>query len=152
MDTTIPKAIAELLQIVQNLHKAYPQKRFTLDGRLVGDIGEVLASIEYDIELYPNLQKHHDAKTLDAKLVQIKATMQNSLTYPADHVPDYYLGIKINPDGSISEVFNGPGLVAYEAVKNRQKPKTNLHSVSLGALKALNQKVNPIDRIKKRKI
>lgn len=150
MEITIPQAIKQLLQITKQLHNEYPKRRFTLDGRLVGDVGEVLAEIEYDIELYDGLQKHHDAKASDGRQVQIKATMKDSLTFPVDHVPDYYLGIKIEHDGTLTEIFNGPGSVASEAVKNRQPTKTNLHSVHINALKRLNEEVHSRDKIPRR--
>ena len=47
------------------MQKDYPQKKFTLDGRLVGDIGEILAAENYLIELNPRLTKHHDAICMD---------------------------------------------------------------------------------------
>ena len=150
MEITIPEAIKQLLQITKQLHTEYPKRRFTLDGRLVGDIGEVLAEVEYDIELYDGLQKHHDAKASDGRQVQIKATMKDSLTFPVDHVPDYYLGIKIEHDGTLTEIFNGPGSVASEAVKNRQPTKTNLHSVHINTLKRLNEEVHSRDKIPRR--
>ena len=150
MEITIPQAIKQLLQITKQLHNEYPKRRFTLDGRLVGDLGEVLAEIEYDIELYDGLQKHHDAKASDGRQVQIKATMKDSLTFPVDHVPDYYLGIKIEHDGTLTEIFNGPGSVASEAVKNRQPTKTNLHSVRINTLKRLNEEVHSRDQIPRR--
>jgi len=147
MDTTIPDAIKQLLRIVKRLQSAYPKKSFTLDGRLVGDLGEILVEGVYDIELHSNLRKHHDGATPDGRQVQIKATMKNQLTFPADHVPDYYLGIKINPDGSFAEIFNGPGTIAGEAIKNRKRPKTNLHSISINVLEHLNKQVSLKDRI-----
>jgi len=49
---TIPEAVRQLLAIVDRLRAEYPKKRFTLDGRLVGDIGEVIAAQEYDIVLH----------------------------------------------------------------------------------------------------
>ena len=150
MEITIPEAIKQLLQITKQLHNEYPKRRFTLDGRLVGDLGEVLAEVEYDIELYDGLQKHHDAKASDGRQVQIKATMKDSLTFPVDHVPDYYLGIKIEHDGTLTEIFNGPGSVASEAVKNRQPTKTNLHSVHINTLKRLNEEVHSRDKIPRR--
>ncbi len=140
-----------MLQIVEQLRRNYPKKRFTLDGRLVGDLGEVLAASEYGVELFePPIRKHHDAVTSDGRQVQIKATMQKDLTFPADHKPDYYLGIWIGPDGSVTEIFNGPGAVAWEAVRNRKPPKTNLHSISINTLKKLNEKVQESDRIPRR--
>ncbi len=147
---SIPDAVKEMLGIVQRLRATFPKKRFTLDGRLVGDIGEILAEEAYDITLFKELQKYHDGETSDGRLVQVKATMQKSLTFPADHVPDYYLGIQVHSDGSFSEVFNGPGAQAWLAVKNRKPTKTNLHSVSVGALARLNSNVAVKDRIRRR--
>ncbi len=88
MAITIPDAVKQMLSIVAKLCTAYPKKKFTLDGRLVGDIGEVLVEDAYDLELFENVSKLHDAKCRDGRLVQIKATMKTSLTFPADHVPN----------------------------------------------------------------
>jgi hypothetical protein len=150
MGITIPDAVNQMLQIVKHLQSAYPKKKFTLDGRLVGDLGEILVESAYDIELHDELQKHHDGIASDGRQVQIKTTMQNSLTFPVDHVPDYYLGIKIHADGTFTEVFNGPGSVAWEAIKNRKPTKTNLHSISINTLARLNQNVQTKDRIPRR--
>lgn len=150
MPISIPSAVTELLKIVGALQQAYPKKPFTLDGRLVGDIGEMLAESVYDREVFERLQRHHDAKCSQGRFVQIKATMKASLTFPCDHVPDFYLGIKINADGTFDEIFNGPGSVAALAIAKRQVSKTNLHSVTLTALKRLNALVQPEDRIPRR--
>jgi len=104
---TIRCAIEDLLRIVSQLRVAYPKKSFTLDGRLVGDLGEMLAECNYQINVFPGCRPRHDAQTTDGtgRLVQIKVTMKGSLTFPADHVPDYYLGLLIMPDGSLKEIF-----------------------------------------------
>lgn len=146
----IKDAIGELLAIVKRLQVRYPNKRFTLDGRLVGDIGEVLAADKYNIDLNVGLTKYYDALSKDGKKIQIKATMKDSLTYPADHVPDYYLGIKIRSDGQIEEIYNGPGKIIAEYLKNRKKPKNNLHNISLTRLQGLNGQVSNNQRIKLR--
>lgn len=146
----IHQAVIALLKIVDSLHGRYPHKPFTLDGRLVGDLGEILVEQDYEIELNEGLTKHHDGVTPDGKRVQIKTTMKNALTFPCDHTPDYYLGIKIFPDGSYEEVFNGSGEVAREAIANRKPAKNNLHSISLSALKTLSKTVPEGARIKKR--
>jgi len=150
MKITIPDAVSQMLQVVRKLRDAYPKKKFTFDGRLLGDLGEILVENAYDIELFEDLKRHHDGITSDGRQVQIKATMQDSLTFPVDHVPDYYLGIKIHSNGTFTEVFNGPGNVACEAVKNRKPTKTNLHSITIAALMRLNEKVSPSERIPKR--
>jgi hypothetical protein len=147
MTITIADAVGQMLGIVEKLCAAYPKKRFTLDGRLVGDIGEVLVEDYYDLELFEDVKKHHDAQSRDGRLVQIKATMKKSLTFPADHVPDYYLGVQIHSDGSFTEIFNGPGAIARKAVKGRAVPKTNLFSVPLTALRKLQAQVADSDKI-----
>ena len=147
MSITIPEAVTQMLGIVERLCAAYPKKKFTLDGRLVGDIGEVLVEDAYDLKLYEDVKKHHDAECSDGRLVQIKATMKKKLTFSADYVPNYYLGVQVGADGALIEVFNGPGAIAWEVVKGRSKPKNNLHSVSVDALRELQRRVRPEDRI-----
>jgi hypothetical protein len=147
---SVPVAIEELLSIVKRLHDSYPGKKSTLDGRLVGDLGEVLVAENYDLTLHKGLRKHHDAEASDRRQVQIKTTMQNSLTFPADHVPDYYFGIKLHGNGKFDVVFNGPGSVAASAIRNRKPTKTNLHSISINALEILNKTVKAKDQIPKR--
>jgi hypothetical protein len=147
MAITIPEAVSQLLAIVARLCEAYPKKKFTLDGRLIGDIGEVLVEDSYDLTLFEDVQKHHDATTSDGRFVQIKATMKKSLTFPASHIPDYFLGVRIHSDGTFTEVFNGPGRIAWEAIKGHAPVKTNLHVVSIAALAKLQPHVRPEDRI-----
>ncbi len=143
-------AVKELLKIVAELQNSYPKKKFTLDGRLVGDIGEILVEQNYDIKLYKKLKKHYDGETPEGRKVQIKTTMKNSLTFPCDHIPAYYLGIKVCKDGSHEEIFNGPGKIIKKILEGRQVTKNNLHSISLKKLRQLNCKVCSDQRIEKR--
>ena len=147
---SIPEALKELQTIVAALQRSYPEKRFTLDGRLVGDMGEILVAEHYDLELLPGIAKHYDATTSHGRRVQIKTTMKGSLTFPCDHTPDYYIGIKINEDGSIIEVFNGPGAIAGKLLRNRKVTKTNLYSISINTLLRLNESISEPDRIPRR--
>lgn len=144
---TVPDAVKQLLGIVARLHAAFRHKAFTLDGRLVGDLGEVFVEERYELVLLEGLQKHYDAKTPDGRHVQIKATMKENVTFPVDHTPDYYLAVKILRDGSLEEVFNGPGPIARELIQRRRATKTNLHSISISALKKQQSKVRDAEKI-----
>jgi hypothetical protein len=130
--------IQDLLQIVQLLGTVYPKKSFTLDGRLVGDIGEAL------------VEPHHDARTADGKLVQIKATMKDALSFPIDHVPDYYLGVRIRSNGSIEEIFNGPGSMVAELLAKRVPTKNGLHMLGICGLRKLNEEVPQEQKVARR--
>lgn len=149
----IHQAVKKLLAIVEELQQRYPKKKFTLDGRLVGDLGETLVEQDYELELFDRLEKHHDGETPDGKKVQIKTTMKNALTFPCDHTPDFYLGIKVFSDGTYEEVYNGSGEIARRGILNRKQSKNNQHLISLSKLRSLNKTVPDNQRIgKKQKI
>ncbi|MBW8353972.1 MULTISPECIES: DUF6998 domain-containing protein [Pseudomonas] len=146
----IEEALKGLFSAVSLLQEAYPGKPFTPDGRLVGDIGEVVASLAYALTLNEGLTKHHDAITDDGRNVQIKTTFGTSLTFPVHHVPDYYLGIRMNRDGTFEEIYNGPGHMIEAQLSGRKPTKTGLHGGLMAMLKRINQLVPDSERIPKR--
>jgi hypothetical protein len=148
----LPEAIKKLLSIVKEIEEQYPGKKFTLDGRLVGDIGEVLVSENYDVILYEKLAKKYDGYTSDKKLVQIKATFKDSLGFPCleKNVPDYYIGIKINEDGTFEEIYNGPGINIYNLLSTRKETRNGLHSISIKTLREENKKIPIENKIPKK--
>lgn len=150
MRTAINDALALIFRGVAQLQTAFPGRAFTIDGRLVGDIGEVIAALEYDVILDEVQQAGHDAITSDGRRVQIKATFKDSLTFKT--LPDYYLGFKLYPDGRFDEVFNGPGRPIFERYTNRKGIGTNLLSFPIRELRRLSQLVAPDDRIGRRPV
>jgi hypothetical protein len=114
----IKDSLSKIFTGIQLLRKTFPFKEFTIDGRLVGDIGEVLVQRDYAIKLYDKLVGGYDGETSDGRKVQIKATFKNSLTF--SKIPDYYLGIKINADGTYSEIYNGPSQKIVEKYGHRK--------------------------------
>lgn len=145
----IGDALRLIFDGIKSLRDAFPKKEFTIDGRLVGDIGEVLAALEYDIELFDVLVKGHDGKTPDGRLVQVKATFKDSLTFRT--VPDYYLGLKLYRDGNHEVIYNGPGKLIYEKYKHRKGIGKDLLSFPNTDLQVLSARVPDNDRISKRK-
>jgi hypothetical protein len=151
MNTEI--AIKELLNIVHSLREKYPHKRFTLDGRLVGDLGEIIAEENYKLKLFDKVIEKYDGITDDGKSIQIKATFHNSLGFPCDekHVPEIYLGLKIYEDGSFEEIYNGPGQLIWKNVKSLKRPTNNLYNVSIKKLQDLNKQVRENSKVKMKK-
>ena len=135
---------------IDQLTSAFPHRAFTIDGRLVGDVGEVIAALEYDVTLHEISQANHDAFTSDGRNVQIKATFKNSLTFRT--VPDYYLGFKLYPDGHHEEIFNGPGRFIWERYQNRKGIGGQLLSFPLSELRRLSALVPADQRIRRRNI
>ena len=74
----IKQKVSELLKIVHDLEECFPGRKFTLDGHLLGSIGEALANYYYGIGLAPNNTKTYDGEK-DGKRIQIKITQGNSV-------------------------------------------------------------------------
>ncbi len=144
----ISEGLALIFQGIERLKDEFPTRTFTIDGRLVGDIGEVIAELEYDVSLHIVAQPRHDGKTSDGREVQIKATFKDSLTFVS--VPDYYLGFKLYVDGNYEEVFNGPGSLIYERYQTRKDIGKRLLSFPISELRKLSQNVERDKRIPKR--
>ena len=135
--------IKELYKITSELDHSYPGRKFTIDGHLVGSIGEVIVAEHYGLDLLPNSAKTHDAKTKDGKMVQIKATQVKGIAISSE--PDYLIVIRLLSDGSWEEIYNGPGKAAWDNAgkmqKNGQRP------ISLSKLRNLMGSVNITDKI-----
>jgi hypothetical protein len=145
----IADALKLIFDGINNLKNSFPRKEFTIDGRLVGDIGEVIAALEYDIELFDVLVKGHDGMTSDGRLVQVKATFKDSLTFRT--APEYYLGLKLYRDGNHEVIYNGPGQLIYEKYKHRKCIGKDLLSFPNTDLRELSAREPENDRISKRK-
>lgn len=116
--------IKDLYKITTELERTYPGRKFTVDGHLVGSIGEVIVAEHYGLSLLPNSTKTHDAVSKDGKMVQIKATQVKGISISSE--PDYVIVIRILSDGSWEEVYNGPGKPVWDNAgkmqKNGQRP------------------------------
>ncbi|MGK2886595.1 MAG: DUF6998 domain-containing protein [Rhodococcus sp. (in: high G+C Gram-positive bacteria)] len=140
---SIPGVVKRLYELVSELETAFPGRPFTPDGHLVGSLGEVLASHYYDLDLLPCSTECHDARTHDGRLVQIKATQGTSVGLRAE--PNHLLVILLKKNGTIEEVYNGPGQLAWQ---HCGKPQKNGQSpISLSKLRKLMNDVPEAQRI-----
>jgi hypothetical protein len=144
------REIRILLWITRRLAARYGRD-FTLDGKLVGDIGEVLAAEKYGLQLLPPNNHIHDAiETASGRNVQIKSSFNDRSYFPCDHIPDYFLAIRILEDGTIEELFNGPGIFVYEEyIINRglQANGRYLYNLQGNILRQLNLDVPNVNKI-----
>jgi hypothetical protein len=120
---------------------------------LVGDIGEVLASEKYGLDLLSSNARVHDGKEMATnRLVQVKSSFNNCSYFPCNHVPNYFLAIQILEDGKIKELFNGKGSFIKRYYIDERKLTANkgryLYTLSGSILSELNKKVPKEDKIK----
>lgn len=138
----IKQQVQRLVEIVAQLEAEFPGRHFTLDGHLVGSIGEVMAAHYYGIELYAASTEIHDGE-VDGKKVQIKISQQDNIVI--NHEPDYLIVLYLNRNGNIYEVYNGPGKLPWESASKRDS-HNNKH-MRVNKLMELDKAVDECRRI-----
>ena len=129
----VPALVRDLYRIVEELERLFPGRKFTPDGHLVGSIGEVIAAYDYELQLLPASNPTHDAHSKDKRSIQIKATQGKSIALSSN--PDVLLELKLMPDGTAIEIYNGPGDLAWRNAGKKQK--NGQRPIGIGRLKAL---------------
>mgnify|MGYP001373282944 CR=1 FL=1 len=144
MDTVrFPALIAQLYDVVAELEAMF-QRPFTPDGHMVGSIGEALAKHYYGLTLTPCSTKGCDA-TLGDKRIEIKATQGASVAFRC--APEHLLVLKLHRDGTFDEIYNGDGARVWATIAHKPMPMNGQLSVSISALKRLNDTVVDNERI-----
>ena len=138
----IQDQIQRLIRIVSELESEFPGRHFTIDGHLFGSIGEVLAAYYYGIELYDSSTQTHDGYA-NGRNVQIKITQQENIMISSK--PDYLVVLYMNRNGSIYEVYNGPGDIPWENAS--KKDHHNNRHMRVNKLMLLDATVQIEDRI-----
>jgi hypothetical protein len=133
----------DLYTASDGLEQMFPGRKFTLDGHLVGSIGEVVAAFIFGLDLNPASTLGHDATAPDGRNVEIKLTQGRSVAIR--HEPQHLIVLHRPKGGPIRIVFNGPGAHAWAAAgkmqKNGQRP------ISLTRLAQLHANVPVRDRL-----
>ena len=140
----IKEKVQQLIGIVKELEKDFPGRHFTLDGHLVGSIGEVMASYFYGIELYAASAVAHDGE-IEGKKVQVKITQQEDIVI--NHEPEYLIALYLNKNGEVYEIYNGPGKEPWNSASKRDS-HNNRH-MRVNKLMEMDQDVPDDMRIKR---
>lgn len=132
----VARYLDDLYTAAHGLEQMFPGRKFTLDGHLVGSIGEVVAAYIFDLDLNPASTLGHDAKAPDSRNVEIKLTQGRGVAIR--HEPEHPIVLHRPKGGPIRIVFNGPGALAWAACgtmqKNGQRPisLTRLSQIAAG--------------------
>ena len=137
--------VKQLYSTVNELESMFPGRHFTPDGHMVGSIGECLVADAYELELMNASNKCYDAVSSCGKQVEIKATQANSAAFRSE--PEHAIVIKIFPDGTFEEIYNGPGKLIWDQLNGRSQTSNGQHQISLSKLKVLSQTVVASERL-----
>jgi len=139
----VARYLDALYEASEGLEGIFVGRKFTLDGHLVGSIGEVVAAYMFDLELNAASTRAHDAITHDGKKVEIKLTQRRSVAIR--HEPEHLIALHRPKGGPLSIVYNGPGSVVWESAGRIQT--NGQRSISLALLRNLDQQVRVSDRL-----
>ncbi|UWH29427.1 hypothetical protein KW556_07030 [Aeromonas veronii] len=139
------RLVQQLYSTVEELEKMFPGRHFTPDGHMVGSIGECLVADAYGLELMNASNKGYDALSPSGLQVEIKATQAKSVAFRSQ--PEHTIAIKILPNGTFEEIFNGPGNLVWQQFDGNPLPSNGQYQISLNKLKELNKQVDKSQRI-----
>lgn len=146
----LPPAVADLVAARNRLrsHYAAVGLKFTIDGNLIGDLGEAIAAELFGIVLTPGrVAEGIDGHAADGRSVQVKATGTNRgpafrLTETkADHLLFFDLDFE-RETGTV--VFNGPESIATSLLP---PAFTGQRSLTRQQIRAADARVMSADRL-----
>lgn len=142
-DVSIDTLIQTQFALTEAFEVIKPGRPWTPDGHFVGSIGETFAEEHYGIRLDTPSAERHDGEAPGGRAVQIKLTQGSKVALSSE--PDYLLVFQLHRDGTIEEVFNGPGSPAWKAVGKMQK--NGQASISLSRLRDIQKQVPEEEKI-----
>lgn len=150
---TLPPVVAELVSARNRLREHYKAAnlKFTLDGNLVGDIGEAIAAELFGLKLVPANGTGIDGHAADGRSVQVKATGtgRGPVFRHVDTRADHLLFFDIDFDNLQGEVvFNGPEHIALAKMPEAwigQRPVSKVQIRAADALVPIEDRLRRVD-------
>lgn len=149
----LPPVVADLVAARNKLREHYKAAglKFTLDGNLVGDIGESIAAELFGIKLVPGNGTGIDGHAADGRSVQVKATgtRRGPVFRHVDTRADHLLFFDIDFENLRGEViFNGPEHVALSRMPEAwigQRPVSKVQIRAADALVPIEDRLRRVD-------
>ena len=144
------KETQAIYRAVRSLTKRFG-KNFTPTGVLVGALGEILAEEKYDLKLLPPKAQAFEAVDSLGRNVLIRCNQRNSTSIKKAARAQMLLALKLLPDGTIEEVFNGPVFMALVLGGGKQTDTKGLVGLNHNKLRTMNKSVPAGKRVPLRK-
>ncbi|MBU4274724.1 hypothetical protein KKE19_02825 [Patescibacteria group bacterium] len=135
-------AIRNLYKSVVELNNAFPERKFTPDGRMVGDMGEAIASLKFHVILDEKSKRDWDGcrinKNHKERKVQVKTTQKNETYLKKPPCDGDLLVFKINNDGGYECCYDGSIMKVWKSLKDKNPDINGAKFIKLSKLKKLN--------------
>ncbi len=139
----LKEAIRDLYLSVEKLRRAFDGRKFTPDGRMVGDIGEAIASLEFGVILDKKIKKHWDGHRIDSAGkkcdVQVKATQRDETYLKKPPQEGDLLVFRIDRNGEWECYYDGSIIKVWESLKHKKPDSTGAKIIKLAKLKEIAQ-------------
>jgi len=139
----VARLLDDLYRASDRLVEIFPGRSFTLDGHLVGSVGEVIAAYMFDLKLVRASSHAHDAIASDGRRVEIKLTQGSSAAIR--HPPDHLIVMHRPKGGPVRVVYNGPGGEPWARAGKKQS--NGQRAIGLKKLEALDELVDATSRL-----
>ena len=138
--TIIAELHAQVGELQKLAAKHAPNLKFTLDGRLVGDIGEIIAAMELKIAIQNTQQTGHDGIDEEGRRVEIKTTFKDSFAFRK--IAERLICIKLHGSTHWEIIYDGSGqhianLFAADAFQEKNPKVTRQSPASLKSQRQL---------------
>jgi len=125
-EISLPKQVATILTAIKELENEYPGRKFTMDGHLMGSIGEVIAAKTFGLTLLKASTTGHDASCPIRGNVQIKITGIRGKRIAFSHPEcEHLIVLQITSPTKAVIVYDGKGRPICDALgplaKNGQR-------------------------------
>lgn len=152
---SLPPVVAELVAARNRLREHYKAAglKFTLDGNLVGDIGEAIAAELFGLKLVAANGTGIDGHAADGRSVQVKATgtgrgpVFRHVDTRADHLLFFDIDFE-NLKGTV--IFNGPENLALAKMPEAwigQRPVSKVQIRAADALVPIEDRLKRLDKV-----
>ncbi|WP_155957859.1 DUF6998 domain-containing protein [Fodinicurvata sediminis] len=127
--------LEQLYEASSELETLFPGRKFTLDGHLVGSIGEVVAAYMFDLELMPASNFGYDAIAADGRQVELKLTQGTVVGFR--HQAEHIIVLYRSSAGPVQVAYNGPGEQVWRAAGSMQR--NGARQISVKRLRSLDE-------------
>ena len=139
MKVKLPEPVSAIYRAVEELEAAYPKRKFTPDGHLVGSIGEVVAAEALGLTLHQSSHPVHDAYDENGQ-VQIKMTAGQKVAMYG--TCERLVVLRVISPQEAEIIYDGPGEPAWTSAG--KMGKNGQRAISLSKLRLLVSKItNP---------
>lgn len=135
----LKEAIKDLYSSVAKLQAAFPDKPFTPDGRMVGDIGEAIAALKFNVVLDKRLRRHWDGYRIDSsekkQEVQIKTTQKDETYLKKPPHKGYLIVFKVFSNGEWECCYDGKIMRVWNSLAKQKPDSTGAKFIQLARLR-----------------